>query len=68
MDFLRFIEAGCVESSTNFTYIDLFPVMGLGAGGLKHAPLSFMRNRGPPIKVPAPYPPGGSLPEDLAPW
>ena len=57
-DFLRFIDAIWDASSTNFTCIPLFLDIGLGIGGLKHAPLNFTINKTPPSQVPALNPPG----------
>ena len=48
---LRLIKAACVESSTNFTCIELFPEIGQGVGGLKSAPLYLIMNSIPPSQT-----------------
>ena len=63
---LRLTEATCNESSIYFSCLPLLPVMGLGIGGLRQAPLNFTINSKPPSHVPAPKPPGRLLSEDLA--
>ena len=53
------------ESSTYFSCKVLFHVKGLGIEGLRQAPLNFMTNKRPPIKFPAPKPPGRGLLEEF---
>ena len=36
--------------------------------GLRQIPLNFIMNKNPPIKVPAPYPPGRERGEEIADW
>ena len=50
-DDLRLIEAALLQSSINLTCIVLFLVIGLGIGGLKHAPLNLMMKKRPPKKL-----------------
>jgi hypothetical protein len=42
-----------------------FFVIGLGIGGLRHAPLNFTMKQMPPSHVPAPNPPGSFLLSDF---
>ena len=65
-DFLRFIEVALVESSMYLSCIVLLPLNGRGTGGRRQAPLNLTMKRRPPSNVPAPYPPGRHLDEDLA--
>ena len=60
---LRLIKAACVESSTNFTCIELFPEIGQGVGGLKSAPLYLIMNSIAPSQTPCPKPPNRLLGE-----
>ena len=65
-DFLRLIVAAFVASSTNFSWIAWLPERGRGMGGLIHIPLNLMMNKKPPSQVPAPYPPGRLLSDEIA--
>ena len=67
-DFFRLIDFAWDESSIYYTCIVLFPDIGIGTGGLRHALLNLMMNMKPPMKVPTEKPPGRLLCEDLAFW
>ena len=64
-DRFRLTLATFEESSMYLSWRILFPVKGLGTGGLRQAPLNFIMNNNPPMRVPAPDPPGRGLSEDL---
>ena len=51
-DFLRFTLAATLQSSTNFTDIVSFDVMGLGMMGLKQAPVKMIKNKNIPLSEP----------------